>query len=137
MRLTIEENPEAIKRFGHIKPGPKRGAPLCAAQCPGTIRTCSLVRGHAGVHVSHGRFGKVQAVWDKKTKAQLPVPSKQRRIERPGRPRSQMGFWEKFDQLRKQLNWREVILEEGFFLVLALFFVAYFLGAVLGWIPWG
>lgn len=138
MRLTIEENPEAIKRFAHIKPGPKRGGPVCAAQCPGTIRTCTLVRGHAGIHVSHGRFGKILAVWDKKTKAQMPVRSTQRRLKPPGPGSSRtVGFWDTLNRIRKQILWRELILEEGFFLVLALFIVVYFLGAILGWIPWG
>jgi hypothetical protein len=138
MRLTVEENPEAIKRFGYIKPGPKRGGPICSAQCPGTIRTCTLVRGHAGIHVAHGRFGKILAVWDKKAKAQLSVRSTQRRVQSPTpRKKQGLGLLEALDGVRKQLFRRELILEEGFFLVLALFIVVYFVGAILGWIPLG
>ncbi len=87
MRLTIEENREAIKRYRHIKPAPLRGSLPCSARCPGTIHTCTLIRGHAGFHVAHGPFKKVVAVWDKGVttdqpgkrvkKAVRPVPRRQ------------------------------------------------------------
>lgn len=86
MKLTIEENREAIKRYRHIKPAPIRGTALCSAQCPGTIRTCTLKRGHPGFHVAHGSFKKVLAVWDKGvTTAAAPVKVKKavKTITRP------------------------------------------------------
>ena len=65
MKLTIEDNPEAIKRYRHIKPAPHGGASVCSARCPGSARTCTLKRGHSGPHVTHGTFRKILAVWDK------------------------------------------------------------------------
>ena len=64
MRLTVEEHPEAIKRYAHVKRG--RGAKTrpCADPCPGTKRSCTLETGHRGPHVAHGSFGRVTAVWD-------------------------------------------------------------------------
>ena len=64
MKLTIEDNRVAIKRYGHIKAARGFRARLCANRCPGTTRTCSRVRGHSGPHVAHGLFQKVVAVWD-------------------------------------------------------------------------
>lgn len=64
MRLTVEENRQAIKRYGHIKPARGKGAALCAAKCPGTTRRCTLSRDHRGPHVAHGWFKRVVAVWD-------------------------------------------------------------------------
>jgi hypothetical protein len=63
MRLTVEENREALRRYGHIRPA-ARGAARCSARCPGTTRTCTQELGHRGPHVSHGRLRKVVAVWD-------------------------------------------------------------------------
>ena len=65
MKLTIEDNRSAIKRYAHIRPAPRLGAVLCSARCPGTVRTCTLRKGHAGLHVAHGMFSRVLAVWDK------------------------------------------------------------------------
>ena len=74
MKLTIEENREAIKRYGHIRPAPRWGSVQCSAKCPGSVRTCTLERGHTGVHVAHGRLRRVVAVWDEGISA---VTSKQ------------------------------------------------------------
>jgi len=63
VRLTVEEDRETIKRYGHIKPGRAWGRGLCSARCPGTTRTCTLEKRHRGPHVAH-RFKKVVAVWD-------------------------------------------------------------------------
>ena len=64
MRLTREEHPEAIKRYGHIKRARGWRVRPCAAKCPGTTRTCTRGEGHRGPHVAHGAFRKVVAVWD-------------------------------------------------------------------------
>jgi hypothetical protein len=58
MRLTVEENREALRRYGHIRPA-ARGAARCSARCPGATRTCTQESGHRGPHVSHGRLRKV------------------------------------------------------------------------------
>ena len=63
MKLTVEENRDALRRYGHIRPAARGSAP-CSTRCPGTPRTCTLAAGHGGPHVSHGRFRKVLAVWD-------------------------------------------------------------------------
>jgi hypothetical protein len=63
MKLTVEENREALRRYGHVRPA-AGGSARCSARCPGTPRTCTLASGHRGPHVSHGRFRKVVAVWD-------------------------------------------------------------------------
>ncbi len=64
MRLTREENPETIRRYGHIKPARGWRTTRCLRRCPGTTHTCTLVRGHRGPHVAHGLFSKVVAAWD-------------------------------------------------------------------------
>ncbi|MGD8361986.1 MAG: hypothetical protein PVJ04_11220 [Gemmatimonadota bacterium] len=64
MKLTVEENPETIKRWGHIRPAPIWGAGRCSDKCPGSTRRCTLVRDHRGPHVAHGVFNRVMAVWD-------------------------------------------------------------------------
>lgn len=69
MRLTAKENPETIKRYSHIKPARGRRTETCSATLAGTRRRCTLERGHRGVHVAHGRFRKVVAVWDEGSEA--------------------------------------------------------------------
>lgn len=64
MKLTIEKDSETIKRYAHIKPARGLGARPCRQQCPGTTRSCTLLRGHRGPHVAHGRLRRVVAVWD-------------------------------------------------------------------------
>lgn len=63
MRITLEEDPEAIKRYDHVKPARGWGVRLCSAVCSGTPHRCTLAKSHRGPHVAHGRFGKVVAVW--------------------------------------------------------------------------
>lgn len=72
MKLTIKENPDAIRRYAHIRPASPMAARVCSTQCPGTNHTCTLQRGHSGVHVAHGRFRKVVAVWDRHARIQEP-----------------------------------------------------------------
>lgn len=64
MRLTIEENRDAIRRYDHVRPARGRSVRRCAIRCPGTQRTCTLERGHHGPHVAHGALRRVVAVWD-------------------------------------------------------------------------
>ena len=70
MRLTVEHNREAIKRYRDVKLAPTWGTVRCRAKCPGTQRSCTLEVDHRGPHVAHGRFRKVVAVWDAGIKAQ-------------------------------------------------------------------
>lgn len=70
MRLTVEDNPETIKRYGHIKPARGRRTGSCSTRCPGTARHCTLAKAHRGPHVAHGWFNRVVAVWDAGTGAQ-------------------------------------------------------------------
>jgi hypothetical protein len=69
MRLTVEENRDALRRYRHVKPAPIWGAVLCSTRCPETKRSCTLEGGHGGPHVAHGRFRRVVAVWDAGIKA--------------------------------------------------------------------
>jgi len=120
MKLTITDNRERIKRYGHVKPAP-RGSVRCLAKCPGTLHTCTLKRGHAGPHVAHGRFKKVVAVWE----GRIDVPKLQKRAGRTAGARTRKGlrggglvpalkaFW-------GRLARRTPSLEEVFLLVLAL-----------------
>ena len=64
MRLTVEENRETIKRWGHIRPAPLWGSVRCSARCPGSARRCTRTKNHRGPHVAHGVFRRVVAVWD-------------------------------------------------------------------------
>lgn len=65
MRLTIEEHPQAVKRYGHIRPARAASTNACGAACPGEIgRTCTRPKGHRGPHVAHGWFRRILAVWD-------------------------------------------------------------------------
>jgi hypothetical protein len=63
MKLTVEHDSETIGRYGHVRPAPIWGG-RCSARCPGSMRTCTLGRGHRGTHIAHGIFRKVLAVWD-------------------------------------------------------------------------
>lgn len=64
MRLTVEDNPETIKRYGHLKPASLWGSARCGVRCPGSSHTCTLEKGHRGPHAAHGLFKRVVAVWD-------------------------------------------------------------------------
>lgn len=86
MRLTAEKNPETIQRYAHITPARGWRAVRCGTGDPESHRHCSREKGHRGPHVSHGRFGKVLAVWDRETKAVASPESVQRAAEaRSGR----------------------------------------------------
>lgn len=62
MRLTREENREALKRYRHLKPV-RRRAERCGRRLERSKRTCTLGKGHRGPHAAHGLFGRVLAVW--------------------------------------------------------------------------
>ena len=69
VRLTVQENSEAIKRYRHIKPANSWRVKLCSERCPGTAHTCTCEKGHRGPHVAHSLFRRVTAVWDSGTGA--------------------------------------------------------------------
>jgi hypothetical protein len=85
MKLTIEDNPETIKRYGHLRPAPPWGSVRCSAKCPGTTRTCTRERGHRGPHVTHGTFRKVVAVWDSGAEGRSVEPTRSSRKLRRSR----------------------------------------------------
>lgn len=129
MKLTIEENREALKRYRHIRPAPQKGPARCSALCPGTVRTCSLRRGHSGPHVAHGLFGRVVAVWDKGVKGgKAPVRKKaaptSEAMARRARSRER-GFLAAIKALRKSISLKEHYIEAGLFLAFALAMVGF------------
>jgi hypothetical protein len=63
MRLTVENDRETIKRYGHIKPAGVL-TQKCSRTCPGTARSCTREKGHRGPHVAHGSFKRILAVWE-------------------------------------------------------------------------
>jgi hypothetical protein len=71
MKLTVRENREAIRRYGHIKPAPRLGAARCSASCPGTKRTCTLERSGIRVQEPEGKAKRAASAiqrggsWDK------------------------------------------------------------------------
>jgi hypothetical protein len=137
MRFTIEENRDAIKRYRHIKPAPRWGVVHCSARCPGTLRTCSLERGHTGLHVAHGLFRRVLAVWDRGTK----TPTASEKSKRPGRTvarvgSGKMGVVEFFQGIRGQIMRREQSVEEILLLVFAVSMVGFVIdwaARIIGW----
>ena len=126
MKLTIEDNRETIKRYAHIKPAPLWGSVLCSVRCPGTPRICSLKRGHAGPHVSHGWFRRVVAVWDERSRI-VPVGEAPKRAVRPAAPvvPRRRGFLATLRALRSLIKRREHVLEEVVFIVFALAMVGF------------
>lgn len=73
MKLTIHDDREQIRRYDHVRPAPRWGGPRCGARCPGTLRHCTLKKGHTGVHVAHGWLRRVVAVWDERERTGLPT----------------------------------------------------------------
>jgi hypothetical protein len=69
MRLTLETDPESVKRYRHVKPARGFGVRTCGVKLTGTARACTRARHHRGPHVAHGSLGKVLAVWDADTAA--------------------------------------------------------------------
>jgi hypothetical protein len=72
MRLTAKDNPETIRRYGHIRPASGWGVLRCSVRLPGTSRACTLEDGHTGPHVTHGAFKRVVAVWEGEGRAAEP-----------------------------------------------------------------
>ena len=121
MRLTIEDHPERIKRYGHIKPAPSWGSGRCSAKCPGTSRTCSLLKRHTGLHVAHEGFRKVVAVWDDRAEAPGPGQVVKKALRRvPGSGSGDKGSLFAPGAFRKRLMARIPSIEEVFLLVLGL-----------------
>ena len=63
MRLTAETNPEAIKRYRHIKPASFWRTERCASVWPAR-HICTREKGHRGPHAAHGFLRRVVAVWE-------------------------------------------------------------------------
>ena len=121
MKLTIEDNPETIKRYSHIRPAFVLGSIRCSAWCPGTSRNCTLKKGHKGPHVAHGLFRNVVAVWDEKSKFRRFELSETREVAEvragDGRARRLLPI---LASLRGRIVRRTPSIEEVVFLVFAL-----------------
>ena len=79
MRLTIEDDPQAIRRYAHVRPTGR--GPRCGVRLSGTDRVCSLEPSHRGPHVAHGRFRRVVAVWQAVTPARPSSEARSRVVE--------------------------------------------------------
>jgi len=90
MRLTVEEHPEAIRRYAHLKPARGFRALLCRAALAETGRSCTREAGHRGPHVAHGRFSRLLAVWESGGSSNAGASSGRRRTE-AGRARARTG----------------------------------------------
>jgi hypothetical protein len=129
MKLTIEKNREAIKRFRHVRPA--RGAVSCSETCPGTSCTCTLENGHGGLHVAHGTFGRVVAVWDEGAESARPTPRGRRLgTSRPPIPSRPGGSSSTLRNIVRRLVERAPGVEEIVLLILALSMV----GFAIDWI---
>jgi hypothetical protein len=128
MRLTIEENPQAIRRYRHMKPARARGTPPCSARCPGNTRSCGLGRGHPGPHIAFGWFGRVLAVWEKNVKEHKMAERARRTVASVQTPPSQEATGSLLVYLRlfrDLVRRRSHILPEVIFLTLALAFAGF------------
>jgi hypothetical protein len=84
VKLTSADHPEAVRRYGHVKPAGSRKT-RCNAVFPGRSFLCTRPRGHSGPHVAHGRFRRVRAVWDSGSSgAEVRKPAR-RRARGPGK----------------------------------------------------
>ena len=139
MKLTVENNRERIKRFGHIKAAPIWGAPRCSETCPGSARACKRKRGHTGPHVAHGTFNRVLAVWD--GDVGMAVRSSARKPRRSAGALERKSVWENGPAAAIRALWRRGLrrvpsLEEGFLFILALTMVGFAVDMalrILGW----
>jgi len=130
VKLTVEENRETIKRYGHIRPASRWGSVRCFARCPGNSRTCTLEVDHNGPHVAHGIFRQVVAVWDANRKV-CRSEAERKTVVGPMAPK---GLKTELPAAAVDGFWRRVVrrapsLEQGFLLVL---FVA-MVGFVIDW----
>ena len=126
MRLTVEEDRETIKRFGHIKPARGRSTRVCSARCPGTTHTCTLELSHGGPHVAHRFLNRVVAVWDSVTEDRVPGET----LKRASEARAQSGLRTRESVGVLGALWKRVVknpasVEEVTFLVLFLAFVGF------------
>ena len=66
VRITVEDHPEMLKRFGHTRRARGFRIQLCLTKCPGTAHRCTQAKEHRGPHVAHRLLilNKVVAVWD-------------------------------------------------------------------------
>lgn len=137
MRLTVEDNPETVRRYAHIKPSRGPRTRLCSARCPGTKHNCTRAKDHRPPHVAHGLLGKVLAVWDSgSATARRPTvdpPAKPTAGRRTGyRTPSSPGLDSEvriFEALRERLSRVISSPDELLFIIL---FVA-FVGFVIHW----
>jgi hypothetical protein len=139
MRLTLEDNPESLKRYGHLRPARAGGLEqLCHDRCPGTRHRCSREKGHREPHVAFGLFRKVVAVWDKGAQeampSRAPSPAEKRSARRgPRRARRAPTLFARLrDFLGAPFSSFEELAWAMFFLVFVGFAVGGFLLIYLG-----
>lgn len=64
MRISVEDKPEKLELYKHVKPVSTFGPLRCFTRFPGKRYSCTLAQYHEGPHVAHGFFKRVIAVWD-------------------------------------------------------------------------
>lgn len=78
MKLTIEKNPETVRRYDHVPAAPLLGGGRCGARSAGGSRRCTRETGHRGPHVAHGPLGRALEVWDAKGSTEVAAPQPRR-----------------------------------------------------------
>ena len=122
MKITIDDHPEGVRRYQHLRPAGRR-EDRCGAACADTRWFCTLAGGHRGPHVAHSRLRRVQAVWD--------GPATSREVSRrPSKPKEPTGLPVRSPrtalELLKDVSWRRLSSAEeiglrGFFPAFAWF----------------
>lgn len=137
MILTVEKNPETIRRYSHIRPAPFWGSSRCHARCPANARTCTLGKAHTGPHVAHGKFRRVLAVWQGRGTGVMPAkrPTKAVQAKAPAKIRPP-GLAAAMKTFRTRVLAKTPSLEEAFLLILAVSMVGFAIDwalRILGW----
>ncbi|MBT8337109.1 MAG: hypothetical protein KJO11_10925 [Gemmatimonadetes bacterium] len=130
MRLTIESDPQTIRRYEHVRPARGWGVERCGVMCTGVERACTRALGHTGPHVAHGRLGRVRAVWDADAATRARPEARSRVVEaarQGGLPSRRSG-----GALRALVRWATDRVSSVEDLAMLILFLA-FLGFAVDW----
>lgn len=125
MRITADDHPHAIHRYGDVRPA-RWGRSRCGARLPDDLDvTCTREAQHRGPHVAHRVFRRVVAVWDsgpalRALGSERPVPLVRRRATAPVGLRTPSGA-SRLRELAKRVL-RDPPVEEVAMLILLVAF---------------